>query len=116
MQVTGPRRAFVHTAELVLAWDTPAEGPGGAVTLALCGSVAHQPPCRWPHHSAIGPVSRPARFRTVFIATDDEEPAVRDRIDAALRAGAWGVRASGAGVLHVDERDLAERLASSAAP
>ena len=114
MQPAGARRAFVHTAELVLEWDTPAEAPGGAVTLALCGAVDHQPPCRWPHHSAIGPVSRPARFRTVFIATDEDEQAVRDRIDAALRAGTWGVRATGAGVLHVDEHELAERLASHA--
>ena len=111
---TGSRRAFVHTAELVLLWDTPAEAPGAAVTEALCGAVEHEPPCRWPHHSAIGPVSRPALFRTVFVATDVEEQEVRDRIDVALRSSdAWTLRASGPGVLHVDERELAERLARS---
>ena len=100
----------MHWAELVLPWDTPAGAPGSAVTEALCGAADHEAPCRWPHHSTIGSVSRPARFRTVFIATEAEEQEVRDRIDAALRAGAWSVRASGAGMLHADERALAERL------
>ena len=110
---TEPRHAFVHWAELTLVWDTPAGAPGAAVTEALCGAVEHEPPCRWPHHSALGSVSRPARFRCVFIATEDEEADVRARIDLALHQGeGWTVRATGVGTLHIDEHDLAERLAS----
>ena len=111
----GTRQTYVHVAELLLRWDNEAAAPGGAVTEALCGSVDHQPPCRWPHHNAIGSVSRPAHFRTVFVATPDEESEVRALIDRGLHAGTWEVRSTGPGVVQERERELGERLAGSLA-
>ena len=112
MALTDGREIYVHVAELQLSWDVEAAAPGGAVSEALCGSVDHTPPCRWPHHNTIGTISRPARFRTVFVARPDEESDVRDRIDAALRGGKWAVRSSGPGVVQPGERALGERMAA----
>jgi hypothetical protein len=44
------RQAFAHAAVVELIGDDRA--PGGAITVALCGSWSHDPPCPLaPHHT-----------------------------------------------------------------
>ena len=108
------RRAFVHEAELALEAGTDPRAPGGAVTVALCGSWDHKGPCRWPHNNEIDAGSTPARFRTLFVADPADEPEIRDRIDAALTgAGGWRVVKKTARPVAPDEQALAERLTLS---
>ncbi len=84
------RRAFVCEAELELAEGTDTRAPGGAVTMALCGSWEHDGPCRWPHHSTIDDSRAPALLRTVFAVGRGEEREVGERIAEALRSdGRW---------------------------
>jgi hypothetical protein len=81
------------------------------VTSELCGHWEHDGACRWPHNNAVDTRRRPARFRTIFVASDAEAAEVFARIDSALRAsGAWrtsGVRPGRVGPL---DRALAHRL------
>jgi hypothetical protein len=47
------REAFAHDAVVELAADGDDRAPGGAITVALCGSWSHEPPCPLaPHHTA----------------------------------------------------------------
>ena len=84
------------------------------MTTELCGAVEHDGPCRWPHNNAIDPSGDVAAFRTLFIASESDEPEVRTRILSALRSSdEWLVRFNRARPLHLDERALAARLAST---
>jgi len=108
------RCAFAHEAELLLDSDTDSRAPGGAVTVALCGSWDHAGPCRWPHSNAIDTSGTPAVFRTVFVCSEDEAVAVRGAIDDALRhADRWTVVSSAPRSLTSSERALASRLGAS---
>jgi len=105
------RCGFAHEAELILGSDTDSRAPGGAVTVALCGSWDHAGPCPWPHNNAIDTSCTPAVFRTVFVCTEDEAIAVRDAIDNALRhEDRWTVVTSAPRSLTSSERALASRL------
>jgi hypothetical protein len=102
--------AYVHEAELRLGEDTDPAAVGAAVTLALCGHGEHEPPCRWPHNNALGGART---FRTLFIAPEDEEQHVRERITAALVAEqGWQVVHAGPRDVAPSEQDLAERLSA----
>ena len=64
---------------------------GGAVTVALCGHWEHEPPSRWPHHTTSNPYPEEAGSWLVtvrFDASPADESLVRQRITAALAAGA----------------------------
>jgi hypothetical protein len=120
--VTIGRRPYAHRAVLALSPGADRRAPGGAVTLALCGSWEHPPPCPLaPHHTAVDGSDDALEVRVVFAATPDDEADVRRRIGAALAGGAttgpdgaeslWRLVESGADELRDDERDLAARLA-----
>jgi len=47
-------------AVLELAAETDPRAPGGAVTVALCGSWEHDGACRWPHNSRLDTTATPA--------------------------------------------------------
>ena len=105
-------RGFVHEAELTLAPGGDERAPGGAVTVALCGSWEHEGPCRWPHHTEIERDGERVVLRTVFAVPSAEEGRVRDLIARALMQGAdWTVTGGGPGVLTAEERALAARIA-----
>ena len=76
---------YVVEAEIELTDGTDPAAVGAAVTVELCGHWEHEGDCRWPHHSDIDADARPARFRTVFQASPDEEADIRARIERALR-------------------------------
>src|SRR4051812_41244259 len=89
---TVTRGAYVIEAELVLAEDLEPGAVGAAVTGELCGHPEHEGPCRWPHNSQIDAARSPARFRTLFVAGEDEAAQVRERVEGVLRAAsAWRV-------------------------
>jgi hypothetical protein len=103
--------AYVLDAQLALDDDTDPRSVGAAVTVELCGHWDHPGPCRWPHNNAIETDREAARFRTVFVADQHEEPAVRTRIEDALRGGSgWAVLSVGSRPVAQTEAGLAESL------
>jgi len=115
------KQAFVHSAELVLDTDADPAAPGGAVTIALCGSWDHEGACKWPHHTQVEPLEGRSRVRVVFVAESSDEADIRSQIDGALAGGSctgpdgrksqWSVVNSGAGTLTEEEVGMSERMA-----
>jgi pyrimidine deaminase RibD-like protein len=101
-------QAYVHQAEVVLAENTDPAAVGAMVTIALCGHWEHEGPCRWPHHNQIDGT----RFRTIFIATPEDEPEVRRRIRTALQGQpGWRVVSDTARMIAANEEEVVGRLA-----
>jgi len=97
---------FAHAATLWLEPGSDFRAPGGAVTVALCGSWSHgDRPCVWPHHTVVEQDGAQVMVRTVFRAGPEDEAEVRRLIEHALRDGRfvgpggwesrWVTRASG---------------------
>lgn len=117
------RSTFVHAASLDMS-DGPSDAdiaaPGAAITVELCGHWEHSPPCPVaPHHTRAIRADGSVQIRTLFAVEPDDEPAVRQRIDHALRAGElarpdgvtrWTVRSSGRADVDDAEREHAGRL------
>lgn len=98
---------YIHVAEVVLAEGADPAAVGAMVTVALCGHWDHEGPCRWPHHNQIDGT----RFRTVFMATPEDEPEVRRRIRAALRdQPGWRVVSDAARMLAAEDEEVVARL------
>ncbi len=115
------REAYAHEAVVVLEQGGDARAPGGAITVALCGSWDHEPPCPLaPHHTAVERTGERVLVRVVFATTPADEPEVRRRIEGALSAGflvgpdarttRWELQSSAPGQLRVGEGGLAEQL------
>ncbi|MEV6527490.1 hypothetical protein AB0M43_36750 [Longispora sp. NPDC051575] len=91
------RQVFVVEAVLEMAADADLRAPGGVVTIALCGSFTHDPPCPVaPHHTETtrtaaagdqGAGDGAVLSRTVFTVEPADEGQVRDTITAALSTG-----------------------------
>jgi hypothetical protein len=63
------RRPFAHEATLDLAPDGDERAPGGAITVALCGSWSHDPPCPLaPHHTSAERRGGQVALRVLFAA------------------------------------------------
>lgn len=101
--------------------DADTRAPGAAVTVALCGSWDHEPPCPLAsHHSRAERVGDVVQIRILFAAEPVRETEVRDRIEAALSSGrlshpdggatAWQLRSSQPGQVSASEADHAEHL------
>jgi hypothetical protein len=104
-----PTYAIEADVELSSGCDPAAVG--ATVTVELCGHWEHDGACRWPHNSAIDSTRRPARFRTLFVADEGEEAAIRARIESALRSSYdWRVVAVRERAVAGDEQDVAARL------
>jgi hypothetical protein len=95
--------------------------PGAAITMALCGSWEHSPPCPLAaHHTQPIRNGETVDLRVVFATEPEHEEEVRRRIDGALRAGAaadpegairhWDFRSSGPAVLSPSELAHALRI------
>lgn len=85
------------------------------MTGLLCGQPDHAGACRWPHNNAIDATATPARFRTLFVADDADEPEIRACIDRALRAGdTWSLISSGPRAVIDAEQPLVRRLLGNA--
>lgn len=116
------RRPFVHRAVLALKAGADRRGPGGAVTLALCGAWEHEPPCPLaPHHTAVDGPDNALTVRVVFAATEGDVAEVRRRIEGALGVGEttgpdgavsrWRLLETASDEASEEDRDLADRLA-----
>ena len=104
-------RGHVHQADVTFSAEADTRAPGGAVTVALCGSWDHEGSCRWPHHTSVDPSITPSPVRVVFVADDDELVDVRRRIESALVSGdGWSAVAMRVDSLTADETIQAERL------
>ncbi|MGA8248280.1 MAG: hypothetical protein WB797_15355 [Nocardioides sp.] len=115
------RKAFAHDAVLQSEPGLDHRAPGGAVTLALCGSLDHDPPCPLAaHHTTVEADGAHLRVRILFATEDAEEQRVRGLVDAALAGGEWTypdgvVRrwvlvSSGASAVRDDEAEHADQL------
>ena len=108
VDVTPPRKAFVHEATLLLLPPMDSAAIGPAVTVALCDSVDHEGPRRWPSTNAIAVADDIAVLRIVFVATESEEREVRLRLRAKLRSSdEWIVKSDRTESLTPSERALA---------
>ena len=81
--------AFVVAADLALEDGVDPASVGAAVTMEPRGDWAARP-CRWPHNNEIEVGRAAARFGTLFVADQYEEPAIRTRIEDALAADRAG--------------------------
>jgi len=110
------KRSFVQCAEVLLESDADPAGPGGAVTLRLCGSWNHPGPCRWPHRTSADWDGQRGRIRVVFTAPAEEAAEVSSLIEHALADGEcvgpdgkrsrWTATAQSAGTLNEEEAAL----------
>jgi hypothetical protein len=118
------RSAYVHDAVLDPDPKLDHRAPGGAVTLALCGSLDHEPPCPLaPHHTTVEAENDLLHVRVLFAVDPAQEPRVRALVEWALSAGEWAypdgvvshwqVVSSSAGEIRDDETEHAERLLRS---
>ncbi|MGY1671508.1 hypothetical protein [Geodermatophilus sp. SYSU D00710] len=118
------RERFAHEALLSMESGTDDRAPGGAITVALCGSWEHEPPCPLaPHHTRADRAGDEVRLRVLFAAGPDDEARVRAAIDDALAAGtgatpeggavAWRLVRSWASEVRPEEQEHAGRLARS---
>ena len=79
---------YAHAATLRMEPGSDLRAPGGAVTVALCGSWSHgDQSCVWPHHTVVAEDGSEVAVRTVFRSGPDYEAEVRRRIEQALRDG-----------------------------
>ena len=84
------REAFAHDAVLVLEDGGDERAPGGAITLALCGSWSHEPPCPLaPHHTGVHRTGNELTVRLLFAAEPADVSRVRALVDEVLSRG-WG--------------------------
>jgi hypothetical protein len=118
------RIAFAHDAVVAMAADADLAGPGGAVTLALCGAFDHPPPCPVAPHATRAERGPDGVAVRVLFATDPaREAEVRAGIDRALAAGSctapdgsrthWTFLSSAPGAVADAERAHAARLVDS---
>ena len=117
---------YVQAASLRMDPDADLAAPGAAITLELCGSWDHVPPCPLaPHHTSPernGDVDV-VELRVVFAAEAAQEGEVRRRIVKALAPGSltgpdgvtteWSLLGSTAAALSGAELELAKRIAAS---
>lgn len=114
----------MHAASLRMDADADHRAPGAAITVELCGSWDHVPPCPLaPHHTSPEWNGNDVQLRIVFAADPAQEGEVRLRIDKALASGfltgpdgtttRWSVLGTEAGVLSDAEREHAQRIASA---
>jgi hypothetical protein len=114
------RRAFVHDAVVAVQTGSSPNAPGGAITLALCGSWDHPPPCALaPHFVTNTSAGETLTLRVLFATEPVNEKRVRSLIGEALAAGRlqgpdgvahWQLRSESAGEIRADEKDHAADL------
>jgi hypothetical protein len=109
------RTPFAHDAVLAMGPTEDDRAPGGAITVALCGSWEHEPPCPLaPHHTRAERNGEEVRLRILFAAEAVDEPRVRALIhDSLASSGRWRLLESSASAVRPAEREHAARLVRS---
>ncbi|MGK5115223.1 MULTISPECIES: hypothetical protein [unclassified Geodermatophilus] len=122
--MSAARSAYAHDAVLVLDGEGDDRAPGGAITLALCGSWTHEPPCPLsPHHTSTSRTGDRLHVRVLFAAAATDEQRVRDLVAEALAGGestgpdgvrtSWRLLEQDRSDVRQEERAHADRLAGS---
>jgi hypothetical protein len=117
-------QAFAHDALLSMQPDADTRAPGAAVTVALCGTWEHEPPCPLaPHHCQADWVGTKVHMRILYAAEPDLQNMVRERIDQALADGQlrgpdgsvtyWQLQSSEPSPITDQEAQHARRLAQT---
>jgi hypothetical protein len=118
------RVPFAHEAVVTMDRSADERAPGAAITLTLCGSLSHEPPCPVAAHFT-GAVrsGEEIRLRILFATRPEDEPRVRDLIREALAVGGgqndhgetvtWRLQSDGPSVVRPEEHDHADRLTRS---
>jgi hypothetical protein len=114
------REAFAHDAVIVLEDGGDERAPGGAITVALCGSWSHEPPCPLaPHHTRVHRTDGELTVRLLFAADPADERRVRALVEEVLARGwgdtpdgrtCWDLVDSGPAEVSEEERAHARRL------
>jgi hypothetical protein len=118
------KERFAHDALLSMQPGADDRAPGGVITVALCGSWEHAPPCPLaPHHTRAERAGDEVRLRVLFAAEPGEESRVRAMIDDALAGGtgatpeggtvSWRLVGTWASEVRPEEQEHAGRLARS---
>jgi hypothetical protein len=90
------RSSFAQEALIELDAGGDQRAPGGAITVALCGSWEHPPPCPVaPHATTAEREGHHVRLRILFAADPGDERWVRRVLDDVLARG-WGIDPEGA--------------------
>lgn len=116
------RQAFAHEAVVVLEGEGDPRTLGAAITVHLCGSWDHEPPCPLaPHHTGYQRIGQEVQLRVLFAADPSDEVKVRSEIEAALsssvgvdpegRRTRWRLARSGPAQVRQAESSHARRLA-----
>jgi hypothetical protein len=122
--VCAVREAFAHDAVLTLDADADENAPGGAITVALCGSWSHEPPCPLaPHHTRVHRSGTDVTLRLLFAAEPEDEQQVRRLVHGVLSRGwgdspdggrsTWQLVEDGPSPVSFDEEEHARRLTRS---
>lgn len=95
------RKAFAHDAVLAVEPGADDRAPGGAITVALCGSWSHEPPRPLaPRHTEASRDGGELTLRVLFTSAPEGEDRVRALVgEAPARGGGEdpdGVRTSSA--------------------
>jgi hypothetical protein len=118
------RNGYAHDAVLTLERDGDDRAPGGAITLALCGSWSHRPPCPLaPHYTGVHRSGVELTLRLLFAADPADEQRVRNLVEETLAHGEgdtpdgsrtrWEVLRSGPSTVRPQERERIARLIRS---
>jgi hypothetical protein len=118
---TVARKAFAHDAVVAMQSGGSPNAPGGAITLALCGSWDHPPPCPLaPHYVTNTSTGESLALRVLFATEPVDEQRVRALIGEALATGrlqgpdgqaaTWQLRSAAPGTIRADEEDHAAHL------
>lgn len=118
------REVFAHDAVLAMGRAEDLGAPGAAITVALCGSWEHDPPCPLaPHHTAADRDGDVVHLRILFATDPSDEAEVRRRIAEALatsqlmtpsgETARWQLVADAPGEVRPEEADHARRLATN---
>ena len=84
------RTTYALEAVLDLEPGGDEAAPGAAITVALCGSWSHDPPCPLaPHHTRVHRSGSEVTLRLLFATEPEEEARVRALVRDALDRG-WG--------------------------
>ena len=116
------RTPFAHDAVVAMDPTDDDRAPGAAITVALCGSWDHDPPCPLaPHFTGAERAGDEVRLRVLFATEPDDERRVRELIDGALAGGStptpdggvgrWRLVSSTPSPVQPAEQDHAARLA-----
>ena len=119
------KHAFALDAVVQLGPGGDERAPGGAVSLALCGSWEHEGPCPVaPHRTTAERTGQVVALRVLYACSPEAEPDVRATIIAALagarldhpeaRSTTWELSSCVPGDILPGEHDLAERLVRQA--